>query len=224
MFWKDVATSLSDFFELTYKPLTIILVLPIFVKYSFNLFAKINETTYYSKMSSIEKKLQAMNDEINKRTNQSDDQERTRDDIIAETQIVGDLYASVFMFILGTFFVMRVLRSRETELGIDLTVVENIIGSLMIGLGFSLREFISNFVAGMTLGSISLVSTGRTLYMRGIRDGSQKMKSLLVIDRQTSGVIVKEELETKDNAYLYTFIPNSVLCTQGFSVKHDDKF
>ena len=99
----------------------------------------------------------------------------------------------------------------------------------MIGLGFSLRDFVSNFVAGMSLGTISLIEKNKNLYISSITDpNTQFMKQLTVIDRQTSGVVVSEDVnvsvvtgEGESNTHsttVYRFIPNSVLCNYGFCV------
>ncbi len=209
-FMTAIFDTLSTMLSVSYEPIVVILVLPLIVKHVINVLADINTKAYCRKL-----------DDAKGGTTQHE-------------QVVGDLYATVLMTILVTFFIMRILKSKQHELGIDLSMIQTIISSLMIGLGFSLRDFVSNFVAGMSLGNISLIEKNTRLYVNSIVDhGNNLMQALKVIDRQTSGVIVSQTINVsvtdeqgmmkQQQQNVYRFIPNSILCERGFSVNDNSK-
>jgi hypothetical protein len=109
------------------------------------------------------------------------------------------------------------------------TVVE----SLSIGIGFSLRNVIGNFISGMVFGSLGLYRAGAKIEW-GLRRGESPPST--IIDRQAAGLIVediffhitkdengKETSPERDTAKVQVrFVPYSTLMQYGFQILKDD--
>lgn len=138
----------------------------------------------------------------------------------------GGIYSNSTAMFLIVFCFIKSMRTVGWDLDIFVTVVE----SLSIGIGFSLRNVIGNFISGMVFGSLGLYRAGAKIEW-GSRRGDSPPST--IIDRQAAGLIVEDRSFKYDKQGNKTdelatekvqvrFVPYSTLMQYGFQILKDD--